>query len=135
MYVRVNQDRIASKVMDGEAIVIDLSTGNYYSLEGAAGMIWSAVQQGATVEQIANEAHRLFDVDAEHASADVTAFCASLVSEELAVATDASANPALTLDAPASPAQWVAPGFEKFTDMAEMFALDPPLPGVARQGG
>lgn len=34
---KVNAPNVTSKVMDSEAIIIDLSTGIYFSLEGAGG--------------------------------------------------------------------------------------------------
>ena len=47
--VRVRADRVAAKVIEGEAIVIDMSTGNYFSMADTAGFIWSLMEQGASL--------------------------------------------------------------------------------------
>jgi len=37
-------DQIAAKVMDGEAVIIDLASGVYYSMDGVGGLIWSLIE-------------------------------------------------------------------------------------------
>ena len=57
---------------------------------------------------------------------DVAEFVKALRSEEIVVdTTEGLATPA------SGNASYAAPTFERFDDMAEMFALDPPLPGLA----
>ena len=40
-YISANEQQVAAKVMDGEAIIINLGTGIYYSLGTTGGFIWS----------------------------------------------------------------------------------------------
>ena len=44
MRLRVNRPTVISETIDGEAVVINLDSGHYYSLDGTAGEIWSLVE-------------------------------------------------------------------------------------------
>lgn len=132
--VIANTDIVASKVLDGEAILINLQTGVYYSFNPAAGLIWSAASGGLTPDDASLLISRHFDISAATVTADVQAFLDSLRSEGLARLTERPTQTTSAVpDAPAERPAYSAPAFEKFTDMMEMFALDPPLPGLARK--
>ena len=126
-----NSDQVASKVMDGEAILINLTTGVYYSLDDTGGVIWSLIEGGTTADAIVQLLSSRYGRDAEVMRADVAPFVAGLVEEGLVLAST-EANAGSIVDV-AMPDAWNAPQMEKFTDMADMFALDPPLPGLAEQ--
>ena len=40
--LRPNEEEVAAKVMDGEAILINLSSGIYYSMDKVGGVLWGA---------------------------------------------------------------------------------------------
>ncbi len=132
--VIANTDIVASKVLDGEAILINLQTGVYYSFNPSAGLIWTIASGGVTAADASVLISRHFDTSAEAVVADVQAFLDSLRSEGLARITERPTQPTTGIpETPAEKAEYCAPEFEKFTDMMEMFALDPPLPGLARK--
>ena len=131
--IHANSHQVASKVMDGEAILINLSTGIYYSLDDTAGLIWSYVEHGTTAETIVDALCAQYGLQRDAATADVEKFVNELKEEGLLLV--GSESDLGTGDAPTDmPAgDYAAPAMEKFTDMADMFALDPPLPGLAGQ--
>lgn len=66
-YVRSFSDR------DG-SVVFDIRHGKYYSFNGVAGRIWSALQSGSTLDEIAHELSTEFSVPRERVEADIQRF-------------------------------------------------------------
>lgn len=110
---------------DGEAVVIDLETGNYYSLPGAAGALWQRLAAGAaTAANLADELVTLFEVEHASALADATAFLAELERAKLVVAGAGSAV------APGSPpaatrAAYAPPRLDAYSELQDLLLLDP----------
>jgi len=125
----VAHDEIASQVLEGEAIIINLATGLYYSLDGSGALVWSMLQRGATVVDMTAALARAYGIAAERARADVEALLADMEAESL-VAEKAAPPHALEPAAePAAPRRaYAAPHLQRYSDMERFFALDPPLP-------
>lgn len=47
-----NEKEVAAKVIDGEAILINLSNGIYYSLDGVGAFVWERIEKGYSMEEI-----------------------------------------------------------------------------------
>jgi len=125
-YVRPNEAEVAAKVMEGEAILINLTTGIYYSLDDVGSELWEAIVSGTSETVLADWVVSAYAIEADKAGKDVADFLAALRSENIIV--DAAEGEAIPAAAGSS---YAPPSFERFDDMAEMFALDPPLPGLA----
>ena len=125
-YLWPNEAQIAAKVMDGEAILINLTTGIYYSLDDVASELWGAIGEGTSEAALVSWITTHYGIDEIKAQTEVSQFVAELISEEIVVdGAEGSAVPA------AGGSAYQTPSFERFDDMADMFALDPPLPGLA----
>jgi hypothetical protein len=130
--ISANEQQVAAKVMDGEAILINLGTGAYYSIGSTGGFIWSLIEKQLSIQDIVRSVTEHYDVTQTRAEADVLGLSEQLCTEGLVTA---SANGTAAGVAPpaggAAKLPYQAPALEKYTDMAEMFALDPPLPGLS----
>jgi hypothetical protein len=125
---------VAAKVIDGEAILINLTTGMYYSMGDVGGTVWSLIENNSSVNEIADIVTAHYDVDHGRARADVEALVTELLEENLVVVSR-SGDEKNSNNVPASgeaTRRYARPSLRKFGDMAEMFALDPPLPGLAQ---
>ena len=71
-----------------------------------------------------------YDVARPQAEADVLRLCEELCAEGLALQSVDVAQ-GVAPEAAGARLSYEAPALEKYTDMAEMFALDPPLPGLS----
>ncbi|MGA2399047.1 MAG: PqqD family peptide modification chaperone [Steroidobacteraceae bacterium] len=133
--ISANEQQVAAKVMDGEAILINLATGAYYSIGATGGFIWSLIERRVSIQDIVRAVTAHYEVDQARAEADVLRLSEELITEGLVVAASASGTAAGVAPPPTGAAKlaYQAPAIEKFTDMAEMFALDPPLPGLSYQ--
>ncbi len=124
-----NEPPIASKVLDGEAILINLDTGAYYSLTGSGAVVWEAVTGHRTRTEIHDHVAAAYDREVEAIAADVDAFLDRLEGEELIRHSPENAPVAAGTE-PSDAGEYRAPELEKFTDMEELLALDPPTPGA-----
>ena len=123
--------QVAAKVMDGEAVIINLANGVYYSMDKAGGLIWSMIEQARSLDAIADAVAAAYDVPPVRAREDVEQLAAQLVAEDLVVAAGDEV-PAEGAD-PAPPPQklpYETPKLNVYRDMEELLALDPPMPGL-----
>jgi hypothetical protein len=128
----LSSEEIVAKVIDGEAIIINLSNGYYYSTVHTGAVVWAGVEAGQTPEAIITAVTAQFAQDRSVVKRDVDAFLAELASEGLIAVTKSSAVPAQSSSesAPVGTSAYQAPTLTKFEDMAHFFALDPPLPDL-----
>ena len=56
---------------DGDGILVDLDSKQYFQLNETASLIWRGLTNGAAVHDIGREMTELYDVTSEHAQASV----------------------------------------------------------------
>lgn len=124
----VNTPDVAAKVIDGEAIVMNLANGHYYSLDGVGATVWEMLDAGLAVTDIIAALSARYGLADVEVGTAVTALAADLMSEGLIrVRAEAAASPT---DVVGGPDAYDTPRLVKYTDMAELLALDPPMPGL-----
>jgi hypothetical protein len=127
--LRVNEPNIVHETIDGETILLDLNTGNYFSLAGSGAIIWDFIHQTGdwkrAIAILADERPGMH----EHIVESVTAFIESLVEEKLLVLSDLSKGPVIPPeieDQLKTAAQdFIAPQVNKYSDMQDLLLLDP----------
>lgn len=125
-----NNEECAAKVIDGEAVIINLSNGTYYSMDKVGGSIWELLAEGRSVQEIVDGVVARYEIDRERALSDVGQILAELVAEKLVTGANGH-TPTPTPDVP--PREKLAyeqPHLNSYRDMADLLALDPPLPGI-----
>jgi hypothetical protein len=118
----VRAPAVVSEVIDGEAIIMDLRTGNYFSADGSGALVWQAVADGCGRAAIVGWAMGAFDGDPARIEADIDAFLAQLTDNDLVEAVEASAAPS---PAAVPRSAWRAPVLAIYTDMQDLLLLDP----------
>ena len=124
-------DDIVAKVMDGEAIIMNLTSGVYYSSYGVGGAIWEALQHGTALGDILAMLAARYDVEPAKAETDLYRFVGELESESLI-------RPNGTMHSPSSPPRenagsrqsYQEPELHIYSDMGDLLALDPPAPDL-----
>ena len=129
--LRRRDEEVLAKVMDGEAVIINLASGTYYSADGVGGLVWNRLDEGLRLCDVAAEVAARYDVSAEQAREDVLSFVNDLLKEDLVAVVDdgPAASPQLPSASPKLPYQ--RPQIHVYRDMEELLALDPPTPGFA----
>ncbi len=122
-------EQAAGEIIEGEAVVINLATGVYYSLNGVAGEIWRMVTERLPVTTMVEELTSGYDVDAETAARDVRRVLEELAGEGLVRPAAAGAVRAASA-ATGLRGTYVPPEIEIYRDMQDLLALDPPSPGL-----
>lgn len=130
---RVNEAAIVAELFDNEAIIMDLSDGLYYTLSGTAAEIWSLIEAGFSTVAMATHLSARHNVDLKTCEADVKALISELLEKSIILeATDA---PAAGTVEEGDYGPYGAPKVICHTDMAEVMAMDPPLPELTAAGG
>jgi Coenzyme PQQ synthesis protein D (PqqD) len=128
MRYRVNDPHVISETMGEETIIVNLSSGHYFSLQGANVDVWECLQRGYPVSQIAPHLTTKYDVSVEIAESSVAGLLAELEQEELiAPAEDAEPTGDLTADEVNNGERlaFAMPPLSTFTDMQDIILLDP----------
>ena len=120
-----NRDQIAAKVLDGEAILINLDTGVYYSLDGAGATLWQLVESGCPLEQLGAELADCYGVNQAQVEADITEVLGQMRQETLVLEGE-SEGPYVRPET--IPGQYARPELMIYRDMGDLLALDPPAP-------
>ena len=114
----------APDVADGEAIIVHLETGTYYSIKGEAILLWNAIVGGATVEEISEVVAEMTGEPADRVSAPIRGFVDSLAAQGLIVDAGKAAAPPV-VDLSGGGAGLLEPSFELYSDMQDLILLDP----------
>ncbi len=69
--------------LEDEIVVLDLASSVYLSIRGVGAVLWEALAEGATQEELTALVVDGFEVDPETATADVAAYLADLRSRSL----------------------------------------------------
>lgn len=135
MRLRPNDEEVIGKVLDGEAILINLATGSYYAIPDVGAVIWQAIEAQCSVGEIAARVNANYDVSVERARADMLEFAARLLDEGIvAPVFNGLADGPAPAPAPQR-APYAAPQLTVYSDMRNLLALDPPMPSVDALAG
>jgi Coenzyme PQQ synthesis protein D (PqqD) len=127
---RVGAPQVIHETIDGETIIINLSTGTYYSARGTAGDVWQLISAapGANAAELSAALAPLYSSSAEPIEAAVATFLVELHDEGLVekVNGDAATTvPATTYADEPGTKTFEAPKLETYTDMQDLVLLDP----------
>ena len=78
-------DRVLSRHVGGEVLLLHLSSGIYHVLNETAARMWALLENGASVASIAETIASEYDVDVQSAIEDVRTLVATLQEEQLIV--------------------------------------------------
>ena len=127
-----NSEEVVAKVIDGDAIIINLKTGIYYSMDNTGGLIWKLMEEGRSLEEIGKVIAANYEVSGEKALEDVKKLAAELLQEELVSLSEEKPSDLNTIDPVSEKIQpYESPVLNIYRDMGDLLALDPPMPGLA----
>ncbi|KAB2661663.1 MAG: PqqD family protein [Verrucomicrobia bacterium] len=129
---KINSPAVMLEKFDDEVVMVNLASGTYYSLGKSGAVICTAIASGATTTTITDALSRQFQGSPEAMEQAVSGFIDELLREQIVVPVDPSApeEPEANGSVPAGDSQVVrrifeVPVLEKYTDMQELFLLDP----------
>lgn len=123
---------VASELIDGEAIIIDLGTGMYFSLDRAGGRIWALLAEQRSLDEILACLLAEYEVGAQAARDDLENLVTQLLAENLIVPAQEPRSSDRVASIPAAPKNPYQPvRLVAYRDMGDLLALDPPAPGLS----
>lgn len=123
---RINAENVVHETVDGEVIVIDLSSGAYFSLSGSGPAVWEMMLgTGATAAEVRAALGARYEAEPDAIETAVSDFLARLRENELIVAAEGDAAPTTANGANGAREPFAPPVFERYTDMKDYFLLDP----------
>ena len=122
---RYNQPAVVSEIIEGEAVIIHLDTGAYYSARHVSAVVWDLVGAGVTIQQIVPAVKARFDVDEATAGRDIRAFVQQLAREALIVERGELQPVERVLPHVEARKPYTAPALERFDDMKDLLLADP----------
>lgn len=113
--------QVVHQTVDGEAILIHMENGSYFSLQAAASAAWSVLSEGCTATELAA---RLREVctgcPADGFEEQVEEFIEELRNENLIIEGAGTGETTALSQVPYAPLT-----FQKFTDMQDLLLADP----------
>lgn len=80
---RLREDAISWTDVDGEIVALDEGSAEYIAANAAGGLLWRALAEGASRDELAGLLSAEFDIGHERAGADTDAFLAELRARDL----------------------------------------------------
>lgn len=79
----IEKDRVSWRVIDGEAVILNLDNGLYYDLNETGTVIWEAIAEGKTFRQVLEELQRKYQLDDKRLEGDLKKIVRDLKKEGL----------------------------------------------------
>lgn len=122
---KINEPSVVSDLIDNELIIIHMETGAYFTANATGTLIWSLLQQGATVRQIANGILVAYESDPMTVAFEIAPFITALMEQDLVKVQ--TQNAPVTIDVPAKTPKlpFTTPHLEIYRDMQNLLMIDP----------
>lgn len=115
---------IVSETIEGEAVVLNLATGTYFSLSGAAVLAWSALQDGAGAAQLIALLKSRYRSEGAAVEDAVSAFLDNLLLEEV-IEPVRDTVPVACPPGEGGSELFRGLTIQRFTDIQELLLIDP----------
>jgi hypothetical protein len=129
---RVNTPTVTHETIDGEAVIINLDSGNYYSLVEVGSFVWSLLEKGASANEVQKLVLQTYEGNAADVDRGVQELLVQLEQENLIVPINETGALDLTQINQVPPGNnghekpsFNPPLLHKYSDMQELLLLDP----------
>lgn len=129
---RINSPKVIHETIDGETVIVNLDSGNYYSLDTVGADIWDAIGKGIAVDYIIEDISSRYNGKQEEIDSTIRQFIDDLLQEALISqlkADDAGSNEVHNHPVKNTPSDTLpdfkAPSLQKYSDMQDLLLLDP----------
>ncbi|MEX2459227.1 MAG: PqqD family protein [Actinomycetota bacterium] len=79
-------DDVVFEVLDGETVVLNLTSGEYHTLNGSGTRAWQLIEEHGDLDRVRAAMAAEFDVDEDRLAADLDALVRDLVERRLVTA-------------------------------------------------
>ena len=126
----VNAPSVVSEIIDGEVVIVHLTSGHYCSSDQSGAVLWGWIEEGRTAGEIVQLASSRYDAPPAEIAAAMTAFLDRLIHEGLVHETPTNEHASVD-DGRREPPEpcirerFASPELHVYTDMHDLLMLDP----------
>jgi hypothetical protein len=129
-HFRVNSPNVIHEIIDGEAVIVNLQNGSYYSIDKIGAVVWSYLEKGLSMSQIIDIIAVKYSGEAAAIKHALEQLFAQLQDEQLIVPVETAPSNGDFSDVRGAANGEIKPQFEapvlhKYTDMEDLLLLDP----------
>ena len=131
-HFRKSGPKIIGEVIDGEAVIINLASGCYYSLEGVGAVVWELIERESTAAQIVETINHRYRCKGADVARAVTVLLQDLQKDDLIEPFDGDQRLNSQDPEPGEASipvgerpDFTIPELKTYTDMQEFLLVDP----------
>jgi hypothetical protein len=125
-FFNINSPTIIGEIIDGEAVIMNLSSGFYYSTDHVGGLIWGCIENGRSYREMLDFLVSTFPAANGELVPAVDTFLHDLLEQQLILeAAEASASGENGFPAVTGKRGFAAPVLKSYSDMKDLLLLDP----------
>ncbi len=125
IFYHVNTSKTVNETLEGETIIINLETGNYYSMNKTGSILWNKIEANYSLSQILAFFEEQYSASSETIKKSILDLISFLKADDLILETKGKAKPVSLEKANGKKEAFVAPVIELYEDMKEMLLADP----------
>lgn len=129
LHFEINRPVVLHETIDGEAIILNMRSGNYFSLDEIGSIIWDSLEDTTSVNHIVSLLKGRYQENGISIENAVHHFFSFLEKEYLVFQTSDKGVPVreINLDHTSNEnrKQFTSPKIEKYDDMQELLLMDP----------
>jgi hypothetical protein len=122
---QINAPGVVAEVIDGEAVIMNLASGHYFSAQGVGAWVWQQLEAGTPVHDVVDTLTTHFAAPPATIQPAIDTFVAALLEHDLLVERRDDTGAPSAVVTSELPAEWRAPSLGVFTDMEDLLLLDP----------
>ena len=129
---RINSPKVIHETIDGETVIVNLDSGNYYSLDGVGVEVWALIERSVPGDEIAEDIVHRYAGDRNDLLKAVHRFMDELQREGLIsifeaeeFKGDARSGEKIGIPSAEGTLVFEAPVLHCYTDMQDVLLLDP----------
>jgi hypothetical protein len=132
IYLRVNSPKVIHEIIDGEAVIVNLDSGNYYSLDRVGAEVWAHIEKGAPLHEIIEDISHRYEGEQKEIEKAIYHLVNEMQQENLIIMDESEKSESETefgtqdKTEPRKERQsFEAPVLYKYNDMQDLLLLDP----------
>jgi hypothetical protein len=118
----INAPAVAGEVIDGEAIIMHLGSGHYFSTDGSGALLWAGIEQRQNLAGLTEALISRYALGRAEAEAAASKFVGDLKANDLI---REAADEGQVFSPPAIEGAFAPPLLQRYTDMQDLLLLDP----------
>ena len=123
----VDDGQVVGRLANDQVVIINFATGLYFSLSGAGTDIWPLLTRGIDLDDLSTLLSGHYGEPRDVVHADLAVLADRLLAAGLVERLDGPASPSATPAELPTAGRYVRPILTQYDDLAESFAVDPPL--------